>query len=219
MTISNWILDSGASVHITKSLNLLSNIQTVDEKIALPNGKLISSTFRGQFTGFINDNKISLKNVYYVPDITKNIISVTQLIKQHCKIIFLNHNNKMYCTIYNQHGNRIVNIYPNNQNIFNIWMTSKVLKFDNKISPPNMSFMHLSHLSKSNKINLWRRRLGHYSINNIKNKLLKIDIKSKCPICSHSKLRNSPYKRAKNKSKSIFELVHMDLVGPVDDPR
>ena len=101
MTISNWILDSGASVHITKSLNLLSNIQTVDEKIALPNGKLISSTFRGQFTGFINDNKISLKNVYYVPDITKNIISVTQLIKQHCKIIFLNHNNKMYCTIYN----------------------------------------------------------------------------------------------------------------------
>ena len=67
-----------------------------------------------------------------------------------------------------------------------------------------MTLMHLSHLSKSDKINLWHRHLGHYSINNIKNKLLKIDIKSKCPICSHSKLRNSPYKRVKNKSNQFL---------------
>jgi hypothetical protein len=152
--ILNGIFNSGSSVNITKSFNLLSNIQTINEKIALPNGKLISSTIRGHYlTSFINDNKITLKNIYYVPNIAKNIISVTQLIKQHYKIIFFNHNNKMYCTIYNQHLSRIVNIYPNNQNIFNIWRQSKGLNF-REISTPNMAFMHLSRLSKVDRIDL-----------------------------------------------------------------
>jgi len=49
----------------------------------------------------------------------------------------------------------------------------------------------------------------------LKNKLLKIKIPIKCPICSNSKLRNKPHKLSINKSKRIFELLHMDLVGPV----
>jgi len=77
--------------------------------------------------------------------------------------------------------------------------------------------MHLSHLNKIDKINLWHRRLGHYNINSLKNKLLKINIKLKCPICSSSKLRDFPHRKSKNKSRHAFELIHMDLVGPTDE--
>ena len=214
--ISNWILDSGASLHITNSPNLLTNIKPCNEKISLPNGKFVLSNFRGNFTGYINSNKIVLNDVYVVPSITKNIISVTQLIKQYYKIIFLNHKNKIYATIYDQYGNRITNAYSNEQNIYNLWISNKELDF-NKTPTPIMTLMNLSQLSKIDRINLWHRRLGHYNINHVKNKLLKINIKSKCPICSNSKLKNFSYKKTENKSKSIFELIHMDLVGPVDE--
>ena len=75
--------------------------------------------------------------------------------------------------------------------------------------------MHLSTLNKLDKINLWHRCLGHFNINPIKNKLLKINIKSKCPICSQSKQRNLPHRKSNNRAKAPFELIHMDLVGPV----
>jgi len=75
--------------------------------------------------------------------------------------------------------------------------------------------MHLSTLYKLDKINLWHRRLGHFNINPIKNKLLKINIKSKCLICSQSKQRNLPHRKSNNRAKAPFELIHMDLMGPV----
>ena len=70
-------------------------------------------------------------------------------------------------------------------------------------------------LKPSEKLDLWHRRFGHFSIDNIKTKLLKIKIPVECPICSNSKLKNKPHKLSTNKSKRIFELLNMDLVGPV----
>jgi len=81
-----------------------------------------------------------------------------------------------------------------------IWLTNSKINF-NKTPENKTVFMHLSHLNKINKINLWHRRLGHYNINSLKNKLLKINIKLKCPICSGSKLRDFPYKKSKNKPR------------------
>ena len=77
--------------------------------------------------------------------------------------------------------------------------------------------MNLTTLNKTNKINLWHRRLGHYNINTIKNKLLKINIRAKCPICSNSKLKNFPHRKSHSLARSPLELVHMDLVGPVEE--
>ena len=39
----------------------------------------------------------------------------------------------------------------------------------------------------------------------------------KCPLCIQSKIRNKPYPKGKNKSQHIFELIHMNLVGPLPD--
>ena len=75
----------------------------------------------------------------------------------------------------------------------------------------------LCTLSKAEKINLWHRRLGHFNISKILNKLSKINIPSKCQICSHSKLKDFPHKNSTNKSKGIFELIPMDLIGPIEE--
>ena len=212
--ISQWIIDSGASIHITGCIDLLTDIKKCNEEVILPNGKTVVASAYGNFTGYIENSKFILKNVFYVDSINKNIISVTKLIQQHYKIIFFNYNNKPYLTIYNDSGKRIINVSSNSQNIFTLWLSNKLIS-NNEPKHDKTLLMHLSTLNKLDKINLWHRRLGHFNINPIKNKLLKINIKSKCPICSQSKQRNLPHRKSNNRAKAPFELIHMDLVGPV----
>jgi len=86
--ISSWILDSGASLHITNSISSLKNLKYCNENIVLPNGNIVTSHKCGDFIGYLNNNKFVLRNVHFVPHITKNIISVTKLIQQYYKVIF-----------------------------------------------------------------------------------------------------------------------------------
>jgi len=207
-SISCWILDSGASINITNNINLLSDIKNCNEYIQLANGKSILSKQIGNFRGFINNNEFIIKNVYFSKEINKNLISVCQLTQQNYKIIFNTINNKPCAIIYDKNGKRIYNSYSNNSNTFKVWiLTHKFNSSNNEIN--------IANLKSSEKLSLWHRRLAHFNIENIKTKLLKINIPIKCPLCSCSKLKNKPYKPAINKSKHIFELIHMDLVGPI----
>jgi len=214
--ISQWILDSGSSVHITNSIIYLTNIKDCNEEIILPNGKIIHSTKQGDFIGYLNNIKFILNDVFYVPELNKNIISVSKLTQQSYKVVFFTYNDKPCSSIYDKNGKRITNITSNIQNIYILWLATTEINFNNK-PKNNIVLTHLTHLNKAEKINLWHRRLGHFNINNIKNKLLKLNIHYKCPICSNSKLRNLPHKKTKNKSKYIFELIYMDLVGPITE--
>lgn len=81
--LSCWILDSGASIHTTNDISLLHNISLFRETISLANGKTVNSTHKGDLIGTLNDNDFSLTNVYYVPDINKNLISINSLIKSN----------------------------------------------------------------------------------------------------------------------------------------
>ena len=218
-SLTSWIIDSGASLNISKSLNHLTNTQKCNENIHLPNGKTVLSTVKGDFIGYLFNNKITLKNVYFVPNFTKNIISVTNLIQQNYKVVFFNNKDKSCATIYDPNGNRITNVYSSNQNIYTIWLSTKNIDFHcSTFNSSNNTHLHdIYNITNSNKISLWHRRLGHFNISHIKNKLLKLNVKPRCPICSYSKLKCFPFKKSHNKSKNIFELIHMDLVGPMSE--
>jgi len=83
------------------------------------------------------------------------------------------------------------------------------ININNEINYTNMKIQ--------DKLNLWHRRLAHFDIRTIKYKLLNTNVILKCPLCIQSKIRNKPYPKGKNKSQHIFELIHMDLVGPLPD--
>jgi len=178
--------------------------------------KLLNQLIKGDFLGFINNNKILLKDVYFVPKVTKNIISINKLTKDHYKIIFSNNNNNSFVIIYDHHGNRIMSTKSDSQGIYPVWLSNAPLNFKRKYEN-KIHFQNLLNITKIDKINLWHRRLGHFNINNIKHHLLKINIKTKCPICSNSKMKNLPFRKSANKTTSIFELVHLDIVGPVQE--
>jgi len=38
---------------------------------------------------------------------------------------------------------------------------------------------------------------------------------NQCPLCANSKSKDKPFYSSINKSKAIFELIHMDMIGPI----
>ena len=133
---------------------------------------------------------------------------------QNYKVVFNNFNNLPRATIYDNNGNRVCDILSNLNNTFKIYFSKFPIIFDKKRFNITNEISY-THLNKSQIMDLWHRRLGHFNISLVKVKLNKIIPPEKCQICINSKLKNKPFKNVKNKTFHIFELIHMDLVGPV----
>ena len=212
-----WTLDSGASINITNRLDKLTNIKYCNEKIFFANNQSIIINKVGTFIGYINEYEFTIEDVYYSPLINKNLISIGNLIKQNYKILFNTNHNKSYVTIYDKYQNKIANIISNANNTFNIWLsTQRIFLHDNNTRNTNDEINYIN-MKIPDKLNLWHRRFSHFDIKSIKNKLLKTDIKLKCPLCAQSKIKNKPYSKNINTTKHIFELLHLDLVGPLPE--
>jgi len=65
--LNTWTVDSGTTFHMTGDLECLSDITKFNKRIYFENGENIKSKFIETYKGYINDNKINLKNVLYVP--------------------------------------------------------------------------------------------------------------------------------------------------------
>jgi len=215
--LTHWILDSGASINITNNLNNLSNLRTCKENITLANDQVITTQFIGDLEGFITNHKITIKDVYYSNKINNNLLSVGKLIKQGYKIVFNNSNNKTCCTIYDKYNQKIQNIFSNNSNTFKFWLSTQPIDLTHSNQMNSSIEINYTHLKSIDKLNLWHRRFGHFNIDKIKSQLIKININTKCPLCISSKLKNKPFPTSFHRANHIFQLIHMDLIGPISE--
>lgn len=80
-TPNPWLLDSDATHHISSDLANLSLHQpyTSGEEVVIGDGKGLSITHTGSTYLHSTLQSLSLTDVLYVPDITKNFISVYRL--------------------------------------------------------------------------------------------------------------------------------------------
>ena len=76
-----WLLDSGATHHITSDLNNLALHQPYHggDDVMVADGSTIPITHTGSTTLSTNTRNLNLKTVLYVPNIHKNLISVYRL--------------------------------------------------------------------------------------------------------------------------------------------
>ena len=158
------------------------------------------ATHIGTYVGYVNKNKITLKNVLYIPVLKRSLMSIHNLTKDRYKTVFYRYNNINLASVYGPERNKLFTTSSNSSWIYKIWTFKNMLRFNKNRKGNNIKCDNTILSLKYWKLWLWNRRLGHFNNDNTKDSLNKINIKCGCKIRT-SKMRNGSYPNSDNKSK------------------
>ncbi|KAK9042849.1 hypothetical protein V6N11_071204 [Hibiscus sabdariffa] len=210
-TSSSWVLDTGCGSHICTSVQGLHTRRTLakgDVDLRVGNGARVAALAVGTYVFSLPSGLIfNLENCYFVPSLTKNIISVFCLDKIGFEIIIKNNScSFFYDNLFYGSAQLINGLYILNQEnmIFNI--NTKRLKTND-----------------SNQTYLWHCRLGHISERRIsklhKDGLLdpfvfeQLDV---CESCLLGKMTKAPFNGKGERVSDLLGLIHSDVCGPMN---
>ncbi|KAG7599681.1 GAG-pre-integrase domain [Arabidopsis suecica] len=207
-----WYLDNGASNHMTGKLSFFTKLdQTITGKVRFGDDSRINIEGKGSIT-FVakNGERRTLSDVYYIPELRSNIISLGQATEAGCDV----HMRKDNLTLSDKNVNLLVHAKRSKNRLYKVVMeveNSKCLQ-----------------LIVSNDSRLWHARLGHIGVDTMKTMmqneivagLPKIGIdKETCSSCLLGKqVRQSFPQATLFRATSILELIHGDLCGPITPP-
>jgi len=223
-----WIIDSGASDHMTFDANVLHDLQHLTEAvtISLPTGQTVQVTQYGKFR--LNE-WISLQHVLLVPLFKYNLLSVKKLTAQlHCSMVF----SDKLCTLQGPSlkrplavGKEFLGLYILDKGLLQQLKTfpSSDLGFD--VSCNNQSVHSNASTVSCNKsdghldFSIWHMRMGH--IPKKRMSLLPVHIVFPkegeivpCDVCPKAKQQRLPFPMSTISTSMAFELIHVDTWGP-----
>ncbi|CAM8877096.1 unnamed protein product [Rhodiola kirilowii] len=206
---NTWILDSGATDHITPHASLLSNIRSLTDShsILMPNGDKVDVRLAGDC---VLTEHLVLKNVLLVPEIRFNLVSITKLIVDSGVSIIFSANG---CVIQGQIGQTLG--------------TGESLNVLYQLRLPSDSSCLVTH--KDNSLTfLWHKRLGHVPFRKLLSSfksfipaLNSVHCNSDdlhCDVCPQSRQCRLPFNNSCSVSAEIFDLLHADIWGPYRVP-
>lgn len=202
-----WIVDSGASDHITGRIHLLSNFSpcSLPRTVEIANG----SVLRVVGTGTIMFNPdFSLHNVLYVPQFEYNLMSISKLTaSQHLTAIFKSNG----CLFQDQITGRMIGHAKEHSGLYYFSGTSSSLIHS------TAAVSTTTTLSRHQKIMLLHRRLGHPNFVYLRQlfpKLFRNNESFHCTVCQVSKHQRIPFVSQSYCPSHPFALVHSDVWGP-----
>lgn len=86
---SEWILDSGATNHVTSDVNNLSSFYVYEgtDNLQIGNGEGLPISNIGFSSFKVSNHTIHLHNILHVPNFSKNLISLSQLLLDNPHLI------------------------------------------------------------------------------------------------------------------------------------
>jgi hypothetical protein len=208
-----WLLDSGCSNHMTGNKDLLSCIDSsLSFDITLGNDYLVKVQGKGTVPILTKQNvKKYINNVYHVPDLKHNLLSVGQLIEHGYKVLFEGSS----CKIYDKN--------PNRKLIFEIHMNPNMM-FPLTLRTANLIQPYAHSASTLNETMVWHTRFGHLPFHSLsllhKTSMVKgLPIFKEqippCESCILGKHKRTSFPQSSNQAKQHLELVHTNLCGPI----
>jgi hypothetical protein len=203
-----WIIDSGASKHMTGQKNTLSNLIEMDS----PQKVLVGDDYQYPIKGmgeptYKLDSRtpMRLKDVLYVPGLKKNLLSISALDNKCFKFAF----------IYGE---------------FLMWSKGKTIEYvvfigieeGGLYKLKGHSYVSLTHSTES-PCELWHRILAHINykslpyVTKVVTSLpeLEIDHEVVCKGCAQEKNIKNPFPKSDSKAEGIMELLHSDVCSPM----
>ncbi|KAJ9560810.1 hypothetical protein OSB04_005970 [Centaurea solstitialis] len=206
---SLWYLDNGASNHMT---GIRTHFKEIDEKISgrvrFGDGSYVEIKGRGSILlECKNKEQRIILNVYYIPSLKSNILSLGQLTENGCKIIMQDN----VLLLYGQDQKLLMRVERSRNRLY---------KINLKVGVPICLLTNLEDHAW-----LWHARLGHLNFDSIKQMTRKklvegipsISHKNQvCNACLLGKHSRAPFPNQTNtKSLEPLNLVFGDLCGPI----
>lgn len=209
---STWIIDTGASDHMTSDCGHLQSISPSSQTIiSTANGSTSPITCVGSV---ILSENITLDNVIVVPSLECNLLSVSQITSfLACTVTFW----PSYCVFQDIVTRKILGYGIRQGKLYYLDLTEG----------GGAKFNQANQVSSEDRartiIWLWHRRLGHLSFGYLKKLQPHLfssfnDLDFHCNTCELAKNHRVPYLPSLNKSSEPFAVIHSDVWGPAKIP-
>ncbi|KAK9678211.1 hypothetical protein RND81_11G196400 [Saponaria officinalis] len=198
-----WIIDTGASHHVTGDITCLTDTKDITTRsVGLPDGQNVMAKLMG--TVCLND-RLVLRDVLFVPCLTCNLISVSQLIAENNYEL---HFNKSLCVVPDHTLKMTIGVGELRDGLY---------YFREVLTKPV-----IYQVSKPESFELWHQRLGHPA-----DKIVKLipmashfssNDRKVCDVCHQAKQHRHSFHLSDHIANDIFDLIHCDLWGPYRIP-
>src|ERR1044072_7894907 len=202
-TEDSWIIDSGATDHMTPYISHLSSYSTLLGKhhITVANGSQTPVIGYGnvQLSPFLH-----LKHVLHVPKLSNNLLSIQKLTKDlNCAVTFF----QSHCVFQDLATGKTIGLAKEQDGLY--YLPHKESKCHHAISES----------WANSQIWLQHRRLGHPPSRMLKSLFphlfSTLSVESfHCDVCQFAKSQRATYSPSDSRSVQPFDLVHSDVWGP-----
>ena len=215
---TTWYIDSGASQHMSHQKDSMEDYVefATPEKVRLGDNRVIEALGKGSVWVQVkveeNYKRAKLQDVLYVPDLAKNLFSVSAVTKKKYSMSF----DQEKCVIVDKNGN-VVGSGKVCDNLFVL----DVPQMKKKSHDVNAA----SELSEASSEHLWHQRYGHLGLKNLRmlrDKELVQGLKFQssqestfCDGCAKGKQKRMPFPKESSRATEILEIVHSDVCGPM----
>jgi hypothetical protein len=208
-----WLLDSGCNNHMTGNKKLFSSIDSsIQSEITLGDDYHVKALGKGVVSVLTKKNeKKYILDVFYVPNLRHNLISIGQLSQNGYDVRFKDST----CTILDKP--------PSRRLVAKVQMTKNRM-FPLNLRSVNMSQSYAQNVSSTDETWLWHLRYGHLPFRSLsllqKQSMVKglpilNEQTNPCESCILGKHQRDNFPTASYRAKEHLELVHTDLCGPM----
>lgn len=232
-----WYVDSGASNHMCNNRELFCDFSEVSvSQVTVANGEKLPTAGQGNVRVKLQDCERTIRDVYYVPNLSANLLSVSSLVKKGYTVTF----NKQKCIVSDDdevlatatHRNGIYQLDAIDQPLCGGGGNTSFASFssvtkEKQSSDETVMFSSSSSSKgtvKEESQEMWHRRLGHLNSRSmaLMNKGMVTGIKynsdifNPCVACIEGKQTRAPFpKKSYTRATQLLGLVHTDLCGPM----
>ncbi len=218
---SDWVLDSGASRHMTNDADILTEVKPVTDRVSFTG--IMGDQCKAETVGTVNLYGVSgsrpgdvlvVRNVAYVPGAVANLLSIPICVRNGVKFEF--EEEKCYLVVKGE----VVAVAMLKAGVY-------VLNVGEVQAPLGATEIALAATAPESP-ELWHRRFGHLGYENLakmqsadmvtgigvpaeKFKSANGDI---CEPCVQAKQHRHPHPVSSSDSRRVLELIHMDVCGP-----
>lgn len=200
-----FVVDSGSTGHMTNDKSLLKNVMDskCDIKVAKKNQSMTSAGI-----GEMELEEFNLRNVAYVPDLSRNLLSVSAINECGGDVVFTKDGRVKICV-----DNKLI--------VEGIKLKNGLFTVDVNITSETLL------TDVQNEAHKWHKMMGHLSYKNLQllseistgmpKEVKKQCEKNKhiCQVCQEAKQTRSPFNTHRVRADRPLQLIHTDVCGPI----